>query len=385
MSVKQKIVFLSVLFSFSFVSFILGWFFAGSFYPRQGNELKSFLPGANDVTTLSPSQSSSLDNSPSQDSSPSKSSSVTEPPISNSSSENSSSPKKNPTSDLSSLKASPSNLLSEKNNSDKALKVTPNSSDKNPLTKNSSDQNPSNSSPFDRSSKSSKPLLDAKESFINSPLYKEMRDNMLVLFDPYAMDQLHRKDTVLNQKNSYIHKDKKTIQLKKSLQKSTTEADNKKTSLLVNSPLLKRKGLQDSSSKQNSSDLLLKKEKTSLMKKFEDIHLDPFLQKLQKSYNEKNREQLLSIEKQQKFFKSSGKFSFLVNVFSEEEKAFEYIEKIKKEYPFWSLLLKAHGDHIRIYLGPFVSKESAMEFKKELPLPYPFSSLDYLEKVGLEP
>ena len=115
----------------------------------------------------------------------------------------------------------------------------------------------------------------------------------------------------------------------------------------------------------------------------QSLKLNPFLQKVQKAYDKKNKEQLFSIENQQEFFKPSGKFSFLVNVFSKEEKAFEYIEKMKKEYPFWSFLLKSHGDHIRIYLGPFVSKKEALKFKKELPLPYPFSSLEYLEEVGL--
>ena len=34
-------------------------------------------------------------------------------------------------------------------------------------------------------------------------------------------------------------------------------------------------------------------------------------------------------------------------------------------------------------LGPFNSKKEALDFKKDLPMPYPFSSLEYLEKVGL--
>ena len=111
--------------------------------------------------------------------------------------------------------------------------------------------------------------------------------------------------------------------------------------------------------------------------------LEPKLQTLQKTYDKKNKEQLLLIEKEQKFFKINGKFSFMINVFSEEDKAFEFVKQMKKQYPLWSFLLKIHRDHIRVYLGPFSSKELANEFKNSIPKPHPFSSLEFLEEVSL--
>ena len=170
--------------------------------------------------------------------------------------------------------------------------------------------------------------------------------------------------------------------MKKSANSTASHFDfnSKKNSELKKAPL-KESDLKEVGSALNKDSLdtaypLLKQKKTS-------IRLSSFFQEIQKKYDEKNKEQLLSIENQQDLFKSSGQFSFLVNVFSDEEKAFEYIKKIKQKYPFWSFLLKVHGDHIRIYLGPFNSKKEALDFKKDLPMPYPFSSLEYLEKVGL--
>ena len=89
------------------------------------------------------------------------------------------------------------------------------------------------------------------------------------------------------------------------------------------------------------------------------------------------------IETNQKFFKTNGKFSFMVNVFSDQDKAFNFIKEMKKQYPLWSFLLKIQKDHIRVYLGPFPSKELAEEFKKSIPHPTPFSSLEFLEEVSL--
>ena len=73
----------------------------------------------------------------------------------------------------------------------------------------------------------------------------------------------------------------------------------------------------------------------------------------------------------------------MVNVFSSQEKVSKYVNQMKKQYPMWSFLIKAHKDHIRVYVGPFPSKKLAEEFKKALPRPSPFSSLDFLEEVSL--
>jgi len=227
-----------------------------------------------------------------------------------------------------------------------------------------------------------------KEPFINSSSFKEMRDNILLLLNPYAIEGLDKKNTILNDSSPYIHKSKKTVQLK-------TDSDLESDKKTLSAPLSNSTSPQATPNKSKAklsqlellqpkkSDPFFKQKISTLGENFNSIQFKPFVPKVQQVYNEKNKEQLLSIEKQQDFFKSNGKFSFLVNVFSEEDKALEYIKKIKEEHPLWSLLLKAHGDHIRIYLGPFASKKLADSFKKELPVPYPFPSLEYLEEVGL--
>lgn len=325
MSMKRKFLFLSVLFGLSFMSFILGWLFAVSVFPGRIPEL-SLPPGGGNQFKGFPT-----------------------------------SPQETPSSSID-QKASP-NKASQKEAGSK------------------------------------------KEPFINSSLFKEMRDSVLLLFNPYAIGGLDKKDTILNDSSPYIHKSKKTVQLKadlKSVPESDLESDKKSLSASLSSStspqaLLKKtdsalvsapnksktKLSQPELLRPKKSDSFLKQKISALEASFNSIQFKPFVPKIQQVYDEKNKEQLLSIEKQQDFFKSNGKFSFLVNVFSEEDKALEYIKKIKEEYPLWSFLLKAHGDHIRIYLGPFTSKKSADSFKKGLPVPYPFPSLEYLEEVGL--
>ena len=259
-----------------------------------------------------------------------------------------------------------SEQLSDKNFSEKMNQLSPKSAKK----------------PLPPASQTDSSSQNKKEHFINSSLFKDMRDNIMMIFNPYKIDRLNKKDTLLDNKNSYIHKKKKELGLKKP--KFEIKTNKKTDSYLKNPPLSLKKDAGKSPLKKeapafNQDQLALKQKNPST----KSLKLSPFLQKIQKTYDKKNKEQLFSIANQQEFFKPSGNFSFLVNVFSKEEKAFEYIEKMKKEYPFWSFLLKSHGGHIRIYLGPFASKEEALKFKKELPLPYPFSSLEYLEEVGL--
>jgi len=215
-----------------------------------------------------------------------------------------------------------------------------------------------------------KEISKKEDSFINSSLFKSMRDNVMIIFDPYEIDRLTKEDTLLKSKNSYINKD---------IESKDKEIKTKKKETVVSLPHKKKPRQKPNLKKDLPTPNPAKQKSPSTQK----LKLESFFQEQEKKYNETNKEQLLAIEKQQDFFKSTGKFSFLVNVFSKEEKAIEYIETMKKDYPFWSFLLKSHGDHIRIYLGPFVSREEALKFKKELSFPYPFSSLEYLEEVAL--
>lgn len=324
MSMKRKFLFLSVLFGLSFMSFILGWLFAVSVFPGRIPEL-----------SLSPGGENQLKGSPT------------------------------------SPQTAPSSSIDQK--------VSPNKASQ----KEQSNQ---------------KQAGGEKEPFINSSLFKEMRNNILLLFNPYAViGGLDKKDMILNDNSPYIHKSKKTVQLKnlkadlKSVPDSDLESNKKSLSAPLSSSTSPQAAPNRSKAKLSQPELLqpkksnpfFKQKTSALEESFNSIQFKPFVPKIQQVYDEKNKEQLLSIEKQQDFFKSNGKFSFLVNVFSEEDKALEYIKKMKEEYPLWSFLLKAHGDHIRIYLGPFTSKKSADSFKKGLPVPYPFPSLEYLEEVGL--
>ena len=192
-------------------------------------------------------------------------------------------------------------------------------------------------------------------------LLEELKNNVLALFDPYKMDSLVKKDTKLEKKSSFIKKEKETITIKKTDEQPLAVSNLSKANLNII-------------------------EEIELSKKTvipPPLALSPELQAIQDSYDKKNKEQLLLIEKNQKFFKTTGKFSFMINVFSKQDKAFEFIKEMKKQYPMWSFLLKIHKDHIRVYLGPFASKELAEEFKKSIPKPSPFSSLDFLKEVSL--
>ena len=204
------------------------------------------------------------------------------------------------------------------------------------------------------------------------PFFEEMRDNILLLFDPYKMDSLMRKNTYLEEKGNYI-KDKKKILVKTPFPFSATlnDKNNKDSSQKMNQP----KASSDSSSLEEIAPL-------EPHFKTREEQNDEILQKLQAKYDEKNREQLLQILGDQKFFIMEGKFSFLINVFSEEEKALDYVKKMKEDYPVWSFLIKAYKDHIRIYLGPFKSKGKALEFKKMISQPSPFSQ-EFLEEISL--
>jgi len=236
------------------------------------------------------------------------------------------------------------------------------SNDDSPKDKSSSQNDGANSSTAD--SKHS------KEPFVKSSLFKNMKDNVMMLFNPYELDRLSKKNTLLEFKTNIF---------------------DKSTALKTKTPVILPKKPTDKNSPQSTE--TPSEEKNSVAhpsknnaideKQAPSAQLESFITETEKAFDKRNKEQLLSIENQQNFFKSNGKFSFLVNVFSKEEKAIEYVEKMKKEYPLWSFLLKFHGNHIRVYLGPFLSKEEALKFKNEIPIPYPFSSLEHLEDLGL--
>ena len=197
----------------------------------------------------------------------------------------------------------------------------------------------------------------AKTQDQNQLFLEEIKNNILLLFDPYKMDILVKKDTKLEQESSFIKKPD-PVSVKKNINPYS---------------LIPRTNLKIIEEKKEHSALAEPAPQESNSK----------LHSIQADYDKKNKSQLILIEEEQRFFKSNGKFSFMVNVFSDQQKAFNYINQMKKQYPMWSFLLKAQKDHVRVYLGPFSSKELAVEFKKSIPKPSPFSSLDFLEEVSL--
>lgn len=210
------------------------------------------------------------------------------------------------------------------------------------------------------------------------PFFEELRDNIMLLFDPYKMDSLMRKNTFLEDQGGPIkdHSVQKQGRPPVILKKQRTE-----------------KGEWSGEQLKNPPQTFYRDERASLpsipepvpdeapLAEGNEIALSP-LKKLQQEYDKKNREQFARLSSGKKVFSVDGKFSFLVNVFSEQDEAMEFFSKMKSQYPSWSFFLKVHKDHIRVYLGPFSSKEKAMEFKKSQPHPLPFSQ-DFLEEVSL--
>lgn len=196
------------------------------------------------------------------------------------------------------------------------------------------------------------------------PFFEEMKENILLLFDPYQTDSALQRDTYLKKKESYI-KNPQPVSIKKDFKNSDKKKHlNKGKQESFTAPLA-----LSERSYSLAGDSLVKVDKAQL-------------KEIQKEYDKKNREQLTSILEDQNVFTRKGKVSFLINVFSDKEEALDYVKKMKADYPLWSFLIKAHPDHIRIYLGPISSKSKALEFKNTVPQPLPFS-LDFLEEVSL--
>ena len=210
-----------------------------------------------------------------------------------------------------------------------------------------------------------------KEVQQNVPFFEEMRNNIMILFDPYKMDSLVKQHTYLEKKGSFI-KNRNHTQIPFKIQPSAQTASDDS----------KPKGPFQNFNKPKKWPLPSLQESTSLeaLPKTKEDKGRSTLQKLQEEYDKKNHNQLSQIFKDQKFFTIDGQFSFLVKVFSDQEKALDYVQDMKKKHPLWSFLIKAHKDHIRIYLGPFPSKEKALEFKAAIP--FPFSPV-FLEEVSL--
>ncbi len=185
----------------------------------------------------------------------------------------------------------------------------------------------------------------------NPAFFTEMKDNILFLFDPYKMDSFIKGTSSIKGENSPFKPRPVKLAPIKNLPPPQKKMDPAPAVLNPSLPPPEK------------------------MENFE-------WQKLQEEYDKKNRAQLIKIAGNQKFFTIDGKFSFLIDVFSEQEKALDYIQEMKKFYPLWSFLIKAHSGHVRVYLGPFPSKQKALEFKKSIPEPSPFSQI-FLEEVSL--
>ena len=216
--------------------------------------------------------------------------------------------------------------------------------------------------PSDLSLREGEDSIREEKGRIAVPSLKEVMDSLLILFDPYKMDAFIKNNTHLNKKDSYIKNEPVQIPLK---------------APLLSSPAL--------NSQDNASRYF---EKGSLPDKTESppsplpSNQEDHLAGLQKKYDKQNRRQLNNIQGQQDFFSAEGKFSFFVNAFSDQKEAEKYVQDLKKKYPLWSFLIKAHANHISIYLGPFSSKEQALSFKNALLKDGPFAAA-FIEEVSL--
>ena len=50
----------------------------------------------------------------------------------------------------------------------------------------------------------------------------------------------------------------------------------------------------------------------------------------------------------------------------------EYVQKLRGRFPLWGFFLRPDRQNLRVYLGPFLTKERATDFIKALPNPKPF-------------
>ena len=104
--------------------------------------------------------------------------------------------------------------------------------------------------------------------------------------------------------------------------------------------------------------------------------------KRREKFDKLNREAFKRIRNRQNVFNEKGQFSFLINVFSKEKEALEYIKNLRTQFPLWGFFFKPDRQNFRIYLGPFSTKDQAGDFIKILPDPKPFPNY-FLETEGL--
>lgn len=105
---------------------------------------------------------------------------------------------------------------------------------------------------------------------------------------------------------------------------------------------------------------------------------DDFLQK----YREFNREEFIKTKGDQKDFFIDGRYSLLINVLSAEKSARDYVKSLKSRFPLWNFFIKPDSPQLRIYLGPFKTKNEAIQFIEKFPTPSPFPNY-FLEEEGL--
>ena len=114
----------------------------------------------------------------------------------------------------------------------------------------------------------------------------------------------------------------------------------------------------------------------------EDPPLSDSEKKRKDKFDELNQKAFDRIKNRQNVFNERGQVSFLINVFSKENEAMEYVQKPRGQFPLWGFFLKPDKQNLRVYLGPFLTKERAADFIKVLPDPKPFPNY-FLETEGL--
>ena len=220
--------------------------------------------------------------------------------------------------------------------------------------------------------------------------FKDLRDSVVFLFNPSETNNLV--------KNSDHFKKKKQIEKKQSSAVPIVKSSSPPREKIANIPI----GIEKSKLYRREKNGKLKPDqynkKTLDDKQGHSLQDNPFISKeesvfespsqkkeenyTKSKYYKNNLEQLIRILGSQNFFTRDGQFSFLINAFSEEDEALDYVKSMKKNHPLWSFLLKDHGNHIRIYLGPFKSKQKAFEFQENIPDSVYFFR-DFLEEVSL--
>ena len=105
------------------------------------------------------------------------------------------------------------------------------------------------------------------------------------------------------------------------------------------------------------------------------------MKKRMDKFDKLNRKAFNRIKKRQNVFNEKGQYSFLINVFSKEDEAIKYAQNLRGQFPLWNFFLRPDKQNLRVYLGPFLTKDRAGDFIKALPDPKPFPNY-FLELEG---